>query len=138
MKTYEKPIIIENKDLAEGVFAASGSSCYTARAEIKQTPEVGRDNYCIQLNGEHNADHHCNGWQQAIITFNQNVNYVSSQGEIVGSSSGTQLTIQYYYHQNAHTNIGLGDLYVTSDPGLSITSFVITDAGHTMENMDSY
>ena len=53
MKNYEKPIVLMNDEVSEGVYAASGASagddCYTAWAEILQTPETGRENYCIKL-----------------------------------------------------------------------------------------
>ncbi|MCR4673903.1 MAG: hypothetical protein K5675_02750 [Lachnospiraceae bacterium] len=137
MRNYERPVVLVNSELTEGVYAASGDSCYTATAVITQRPETGRENYCIQLNGTHHANHHCNQWQQAVISFNQTVTYQSSQGSIVGSESGTTLTIQYNYHQNASTNIGLGDLYVTSADGLAITGFYITDEGHTFDG-DSF
>ena len=59
MKTYEKPIIIENKDLAEGVFA-SGSGCYTTSYNVHQKPEIGRGDYRIQVDAKHDADHNSN------------------------------------------------------------------------------
>lgn len=133
MRNYERPVILANSELAEGVYAASGESCYTASAVITQKPETGRQNYCIHMEGQHHADNHCNQWQQAVISFNQSVTYVSSQGTLVGSATGTTLTIQYNYHQNANTNIGLSDLYVESADGLAITNFYITDDGHTFE-----
>ena len=34
MKTYEKPVVIENEDLAEGVFAASGDSGSSSDKQI--------------------------------------------------------------------------------------------------------
>ena len=56
--------------MAEGVYAASG--CYTASAYIHQTPENGRGDYRIQVNGKHNADHTKEA-QVLTISFNQNV-----------------------------------------------------------------
>ncbi|MBQ5386552.1 MAG: hypothetical protein IIU40_05865, partial [Lachnospiraceae bacterium] len=49
MKTYEKPVVIENEDLAEGVFAASGDSgsssdCWTVSGRSVQ-----------DWNGSHNV-----------------------------------------------------------------------------------
>ena len=55
MSKYVKPVISLDEGMAEGVYAASG--CYTASAYIHQTPENGRGDYRIQVNGKHNADH---------------------------------------------------------------------------------
>ncbi len=130
MKHYVKPVVLVNSELTEGVYAASGDSCFTANATITQRPETGRESYTIQLNGKHNANHTCD-WQQAVITFNQSVTYVSSNGTLVSPQSGPSLTIQYSYHQNHTDNIGLGDLVVTSADGLEVVNVYITDEGHT-------
>lgn len=121
---YKKPVIITNSDLAEGVYAASG--CYTANAYIHQTPETGRGDYRIQVNGQHHADHE-NSTQWLHISFNQPVEYSSSQGTLESGNNTNSLVIRYTYHQNKSDNIGLGDLVVKSDPGLAITAVSITD-----------
>ena len=41
---YEKPIVVVNEDLAEGVYTASGD-CYNVSAVIVQTPELGNETY---------------------------------------------------------------------------------------------
>ncbi len=124
MHTYSKPVVTVDSGLAEGIYAASG--CYTATANIHQKPEVGRGDYRIQVNGQHKADH-SNDAQTLTISFNQTVTYVSSQGSLVSGNTGTTLIINYTYHNNQTDNIGLGDLVVTSDAGLEITSVKITD-----------
>lgn len=131
-KSYEKPVILVNDDLAEGVYMASGSgsACYSASGAIRQVPETGRNNYVIQLNGTHHAtDGHSNDAQTVTVSFNQNVTYVSSQGSLSSGSGTSTLVLAYHYHQNANDNIGLGDLVVESGPGLSITGVTISD-GH--------
>ena len=124
MKQYSKPVVSVDNGLAEGVYAASG--CYTATANIHQKPETGRGDYRIQVDGYHQSDHTKEA-QTLTISFNQPVTYSSSQGTLAGAITGTTLTINYTYHQNPNDNIGLGDLVVVSDPGLSITSVSITD-----------
>ena len=122
---YNKPIIIANGDLAEGVYAASGD-CYTASAYIHQKPENGRGDYRIQVNGQHHADH-TKETQWLHISFNQPVTYSGSQGTLESGDGTTSLTIRYNYHQNPNDNIGLGDLIVVSDPGLAVTAVSISD-----------
>ena len=125
MEKYSKPMVIVDQGLAEGVYAASGAGCYKASADIHQKPDIGRGDYRIQVNGQHNADHTKEA-QTLTISFNQPVTYSSSNGTLAGAT-GTTLTINYTYHQNPNDNIGLGDLVVTSDAGLAITGVSITD-----------
>lgn len=127
MKTYSKPIVTVDNGLAEGVYAASGSDgCYTSTAYIHQTPQTGRGDYRIQVNGQHHADHTKEA-QVLTISFNQNVTYVSGGIRLISGDGTTTLKIQLSYHQNPGDNIGFGDLTVTSDTGLAITGVSITD-----------
>ncbi len=126
MSKYVKPVISLDEGMAEGVYAASGAGCYTVKAYIHQTPEVGREDYRIQVDGKHNADHTTNS-QTLTLTFNQEVTYVSSNGELVGSGTGFSISIQYSYWNNQTDNIGLGDVVVTAGSGLAITNAVLTD-----------
>lgn len=61
------------------------------------------------------------------ISFNLPVEYKHSNGTLVGLGTGTTLVIDYFYHQNPTDNIGLGDLVVTADTGLQVTSVKLTD-----------
>ena len=124
MREYKKPVVTVDNGLAEGVYAASGAGCYTASAYIHQTPQNGRGDYRIQVNGQHSADHTREA-QTLTISFNQNVTYVSG-GAGLNSGNGT-LKIKLGYHQNPNDSIGFGDLVVTADTGLAITGVSITD-----------
>lgn len=124
MSNCVKPVVSLDEGMAEGVYAASG--CYTVTTNIHQKPETGRGDYRIQVNGVHAADHTKEA-QTLTITFNQEVTYSSSNGTLVGSNTGTTISIGYTYHQNPNDNIGLGDLVVVSDPGLEVVSAKITD-----------
>ncbi len=126
MSNYSKPIISIDNGMAEGVYAASGNGCYTATAKIHQTPQTGRGDYRIQVDGVHKADH-TNDAQILTISFNQNVTYQSSQGTLISGNGTNTLQIKYGYHQNENDDIGLGDLVVISDTGLAITGVSITD-----------
>ena len=126
MKKYSKPVVSVDNGLAEGVYAASGAGCYDASAYIHQTPQTGRGDYRIQVNGKHNADHTKES-QVLTISFNQNVTYVSGGAGLISGNGTSTLKIKLSYHQNPNDNIGFGDLVVTSDAGLAITSVSITD-----------
>jgi hypothetical protein len=125
MEGYASPIVLQNEEIAEGIFAASGSSCYNVTGYSLQGPETGRENYVIQINAVHNADHTANS-QVLTISFNQPVNHVS--GGTLQSGDGTStLQIGYTYHQNPTDNIGNAALTVTSGAGLEITSASLSD-----------
>lgn len=126
MIKYNKPVIIQNDELAEGIYTASGSSCYSASAYIYQSPEDGRGDYRIQVSGVHQASH-TNNEQLLHISFNNAVHYKNSSGILVSGNGTNILTIKYYYWQNQNDNIGFGDLVVESDAGLAITDVRITD-----------
>lgn len=126
MKQYSKPVVSVDNGMAEGVYAASGAGCYSASAKIHQTPETGRGDYRIQVNGQHKADHTKES-QVLTISFNQNVTYVSGGAGLISGNGTSTLTVRLSYHQNPTDNIGFGDLIVTSDAGLTITGVSITD-----------
>lgn len=139
MKTYEKPVVLANEELAEGVYAASGaggSDCYEVTAYIHQTPQTGRGDYRIQVNGKHNATGHHSTGQVLILYFNQSVDYVSSNGTLKSGDGTSELKIDYSYHNNEKDNIGLGDVVVTSEPGLAITGAVL-ECNYTCDQHDS-
>lgn len=123
---YERPAVVANTELAESVYMASGDGCYTANAYIHQTPENGRGDHRIQVNGVHSANH-TNNEQWLYISFNKEVVYKSSNGELISGNGTNTLVIRYSYWQNGNDNIGLGELVVESDSGLAITGVRITD-----------
>lgn len=124
MDNYERPAVLANEEIAEGVYASSGDDidCYSVSAYIHQKPETGRGDYRIQVNGVHAAgDNHHSGKQTLVLSFNQPVTYGSSNGDLAGGDGSSSLTIDYEYHNNAYDNIGLGDVCVTADEGLAVT-----------------
>lgn len=128
MTNYEKPVVLANEEIAEGVYAASGAGgdCYTVTAYIHQTPETGRGDFRIQVNAVHAAgDDHHSGKQTLILYFNQPVTYSSSNGTLASGDNTSELHIDYSYHNNAYDNIGLGDVVVTSDAGLAVNNAVL-------------
>jgi len=130
-RAYEKPVALANEEFMEGVYMtsgdAAGSDCYTVTARIHQKPETGRGDYRIQVDGRHAAeDNHHSGEQHLFLSFNQPVTYSGSNGSLVGGDGTSTIEIAYNYHNNANDNIGLGDVIVKADPGLSITGSVLT------------
>ena len=124
MKKYSKPTILVNDEYSEGVYAGSG--CYTVTASIRQDNQIGRTDYRIQVDGKHDSDHTRDA-QTLTVSFNMPVEYKSSGGTLQGASVGTTIVVKYNYHQNPTDNIGLGDLVVSAEQGLQITSISLTD-----------
>lgn len=124
MKNYERPTIIIDDELSEGVYAASG--CYAVTAKVHQKQQVGRGDYRIQVDGVHDSEHTSEN-QILTVTFNMPVKYKTSNGTLQGSGEGTVISISYKYHQNPKDNIGLGDLVVEADDGLAIVAIRLDD-----------
>ncbi len=128
MRNYERPIVLTNHELAEGVYAASGDSdCYTTTCSIHQKPETGRGDYRIQVNAKHDADHNSDYNQCLHIVFNQSVVYKSSGGTLETGDGTNTITIGYKYWNNHTDNIGLGDVVVESNAGLAVTNIWLED-----------
>lgn len=125
MMKYEKPVVLANEELAEGVYAASGSDCYTTTAYIVQKPELGRGNYSLQVDAHHDTasnPHHGTG-QVLTLNFNLPVEFVSADGSLVSGNGTTTIKISYTYHVNqGPENHGLGNIYVIADQGLEVVS----------------
>jgi len=124
MKGYEKPVVLVNDEVSEGVYAASG--CYSVTAEVHQEMQNGRVDYRIQVNGVHDTDHSCSK-QTLTVSFNMPVEYQFSAGTLVSAPTGTTIVVEYQYFNNPADTIGLGDLVVSAEPGLAITNIVLTD-----------
>ena len=121
MSKYEKPIVIINDEVSEGVYAASG--CFVSSAEIVQTPELGNNTYCVQMKASHDAsDSHHSSIQKFQLVFNQAVTYKSSNAISCEGSGTNVITLEYNYHANGVESIGLGNVYVESGDGLTLIS----------------
>lgn len=129
MKNYEKPVVLVNEDVTEGVYAASG--CYSTTWTKHQVVQNGRINYKFQINAVHNAEHTCNK-QRWTVTFSTAVDGVEETNGDTSSVTGIGTNvIQYYtgYWNNEEDNIGAGNLTVTTpgDVDVDIIKIVVED-----------
>lgn len=140
MNKYERPVVMINEELAEGVYAASGfnnGDCYTVRYTIVQEPEVGQDCYVVQFDADHSPEdqHHSTG-QLMQIVFNVPVTYVASNGVLVSGDGTNTLLVKFDYHNNSYeTGIGYGNLYVKGT-GVAVESAKLM-CNYTCEAHDS-
>ena len=118
--SYKKPEVKIDEGFAEGIYAASG--CQAVVARIHQKPEVGRNDYRIQADVKHQADHTVEE-EEFLIQFNQSVTFKEwnvGTATLIGSATGAELRFKINRHANPVENIGAGDLIVESGNGLAI------------------
>lgn len=125
MKKYEKPVVMINEELAEGVYAGSG--CFKISDYTPQEPVTGRETYVIGFNAKH-EDTHKTKTMLLTLTFNQPVEYVSS-GWMSSLYSGNNTNVLVIKYAGSHDingdkgqNVGLSDIQVKSDAGLQVLS----------------
>ena len=86
MKNYESPVIFDNEELAEGVYATgSGGAgdCWTVTGKnFHQAQSIAPNAYTFQLNMKHNADH-ASSQQDIHLYFNAPVTLDESKTSTV-------------------------------------------------------
>ncbi len=109
MKTYEKPVVIENEDLAEGVFAASGDSgsssdCWTVTCDSSQAYVDGV--HVFRIDAYHSTSVvHISSNVTYTIKFNSVVtNAYAENSDFVCSYSGDTVVISRSQHANAYNS----------------------------------
>lgn len=96
MKKYEKPIVMINEDLAEGVYAASGDGCWTFSYTLTPNNDVYSEGTgCeIQVDGVHNNPGNHRAYFVIKVVLNQTIiNVVSYSGASSCEASGNVLTV---------------------------------------------
>lgn len=111
MRTYEKPVIKADLDLAEGVFLASGGSssgdnsaiCWTVTASSSQD-WTGSD-HTFRLNGVHStAVQHISLGCTFSVSFNEAVTGAYTENSWPCAVSGNTVTITRPQHANAYNS----------------------------------
>lgn len=93
MKEYVKPIILLNEEIAEGVYAASGDTCWTVsqRGDVVHSYE-GRKVFFIDLT--HDGSAHDSAGAKVTFTFNFNVSHAFCGGS-TAECNGNVVTAVY-------------------------------------------
>ena len=99
MKNYEKPIVMINEDMAEGVYAASG--CWTIYTTFGNRVESeGYSNFRVIAN--HNSTLHISTATTIVIPFDGNVSAPEFDGgAFTASASGNIVTLVRANHANS-------------------------------------
>ena len=129
MKNYERPIITVNEEYAEGVYAASGDTCYALNVDL-QGPY--NNQYYVTMSAPHKTEGdaaHESAGLVITLTFNKNVNYLRVHGNgdngiaptsVTGSGTDT-LTVRYDVSVSAmQYSLYLGQLAVEAEDGLTV------------------
>lgn len=134
---YRKPLVLEEKNLSEGVFAASGSPCLHPSATHTSTDMGGQANWSeFRIDDTHTADHNNNG-KVTTITFNKAVkvencsncsNYTQSGTVIVVTQSNNFMNGNSDQGQNF--NIKVSPMDGSKADTISIVSVSATDEGY--------
>lgn len=111
MKKYEKPVVMINEELAEGVYAASGvpgGDCWDIT--VSPTNQDYVDGYRpFRVNATHKSVKHISGATVVTIVFNYTLTGAKCENtEWTCSWSGNTLTITRPNHGNAYSD---GDTY---------------------------
>ena len=111
MNNYEKPVVLENEDAFEGVYAASGVSTLESDCWIVEVNPVQEWNgwaKVFKVNAQHSREYlHISTETVVTITFNNTLSS-SSSAEFASSVSGDTMTITRTLHANGYKS---GDSY---------------------------
>lgn len=101
MKNYEKPIVMINEDMAEGVYAASGD-CWTIRVERDQADAGGYSTY--RMYADHStALQHISQATTITVTFSTQISKAEYEDKGVAVSvSGNSVTLSRETHGNSY------------------------------------
>ena len=107
MGAYVKPVILQNEDLSEGVFAASGSdgSCLSVTSWLDG--QDGSGSYRIVFKVQHTG--HQSYGQTIVATLSTSFTVVETDGTVSASVSGNTLTL---VRNNQLNDTGLVELWV--------------------------
>ncbi|MBR5179706.1 MAG: hypothetical protein IKW90_13030 [Lachnospiraceae bacterium] len=119
MKNYVSPVILDNEELAEGVYASgSGDGCWTLTIKrFDQAPEVGMDCYVVHFEATHNAtDNHSSNSQIFVFNFSADVEFndekTSSVDLYAGDGTSTLKVKRNNFGNPTGEFVGISDLYV--------------------------
>lgn len=126
MKKYERPIVLVNEELAEGVYAASGgaevtSDCWTVNVTKDQEDAGGYSTYRVAATHS-NSVTHISTKTVVTVVFDGTVTSAEYEGFDV-SVSGNTVTLTRESHANAYySGDNFNSLLKVWPKGLSVTS----------------
>ena len=109
MKNYIKPIIIDNEELAEGVYATGSgdhANCWSITYEIKQRNANPYDPFVnIRIKGEHTAMHTSTALEIKVLFDKEVTSAVFDFGGFDCSVSGDTVVLKRNNHANGYGSL---------------------------------
>lgn len=136
MKNYEKPIVVANDELAEGVYAASGAGeadCWTISA--KSVQDWNGSHHVFEVTIDHSdLVQHISTESTSVLTFNHDL--TDAYSEFSTSFSGNTVTVVRTSHANGYLSGDHATFKVwakasdeATTKALAVTGSSITDTG---------
>lgn len=103
MKKYERPVIVVNEELAEGVYAASGvtdGECWTVDVQWAQTVDDNNVNFRVIANHPGTVAH-ISSASTVTIVFSHNVTSAKFEG-FAADVNGNVVTLTRASHGNSY------------------------------------
>lgn len=129
MKNYERPVVLVNEEVAEGVYAASGgevsSDCWTVSVTMDQSDAGGYSTYRVAASHSNDVEH-ISTKTVVTVVFNGTVTSAEYEGFDV-SVSGNVVTLTRESHANAYqSGDNFNSLLKIWPAGLGVTDSGIT------------
>lgn len=103
MRGYEKPVVLSNEELAEGIYLASGdgATCWTTSA--RSTQDWNGSHNVFEVSARHQTDVvHISNAVTIVLTFSSTVTDAYSENDWQCSVSGNVVTVTRPSHANAY------------------------------------
>lgn len=102
MRNYEKPVVLQKDELAEGVYMASGdvtTDCWTIQAPSVQ--DWNGSHHVFEVQSSHSTSAaHISSNTEVVLTFNNTL--TDAYSEFPATFSGNTVTINRTLHANAY------------------------------------
>ena len=140
MKNYEKPVVMVNDEVAEGVYAASGvlASCWSVSSESVQSWDGASHVFEVKATHSKGVEHTSEGFV-VKMEFNHNITNVTSNCGGTVNWSGNVVTLEITGFYDGYTDGDLKEFKVAVSTGeeastraLAVVSENIYDCGWTI------
>lgn len=148
MMNYEKPIILANEDVAEGVYAASGAGistdCWNIGVSSVQDWNGSENTFEVKMTHSTGVVHITNNVVITLI-FSTAVTNVRTEGGVSCTFSGNTATVTRQLHANGYNSgdtatfkvfATTGDETTTKALGCSIGSYTCTHMENVQGGLD--
>lgn len=133
MKTYERPVVLANEELAEGVYAASGSAsdCWTITP--KSVQDWNGSHHVFEIAIVHSsAVQHISTASTSTLTFSNALTDAYTESNFEASFSGNTVTVVRASHANAYQSGDNATFKVWVKAADEATTKAITCTGATI------